>query len=93
MACCHLVLALHNTKQHQIRAFQRVVRGERQRLTCEAAVHDEGVPGSQELWQTLHRAGDRLLVQVEVLVACSIVLQMALHLPHTAGTSSSDQTR
>ena len=89
MACCHLVLALHNTKQHQIRPFQRVVWGRGQRLTCALAVHDEGVPASQGTQANSAQAGDRLLVQVEVLVACSFALKIALHLPHTADTSGS----
>ena len=93
MACCHLVLALHNTKQHQIRPFQRVVWEEWQRLTCEPAVHDEGVPGSQGTQANSAQAGDRLLLRVEVLVACSFTPKKALHLRHTAGTSGSSGSR
>ena len=64
-----------------------MVRGERQRLPCEPAAHDEGVPGSQELRQTLWQAGDRLLVQVEVLVACSLTTKMRYICRHTARRS------
>ena len=89
MACCHLVLVLATSNSPQNRPFLRVHRGEGQRLTGGLAVRDGELQSLQTPRQSPSQAGDRLHLQVEVLVACSLTSKLRYVCRHKARGSGS----